>query len=301
LDSSTDWVCMCCHLHISSDPPSLSRSDWSIVKPSIGKRPNSNNIFFSKGNTSRLKSISQSVDQSQSSRTDQIDIDIKHNVQSYATSLKSSPNGDLSKTPFAASGKSAKHIRKECLKDRESRAASAAITKESRTVPAAVRSPTIDLPYLDDFDDTSSTEENNNEGIKAAIETDNDEDCNLILTLTNPRNTVSKRSKNSTENSNPRKMDCQKKRRASGSKVPEISSPSLVVVPFSCTKKKRNSRQKCAVPDDISASDGAILPPVNTAVDEVYYFSQYVQVSQHLIFPMILLLCASHDCCNVHT
>ena len=277
---------MCCHLHISSEPPPLGRSEWSIVKPSIGKRPNSNNIFFSRGTTGRLKSLTQSVDNSQiSSRTEQNNIELKHNIQSYPTSLKSSPNTDLSKPTFAASGKSTKEISKEIYKERESKGASAAITKESKTVPVAAASPPIDLPYLDDFDDSSSPEEDNNEENKAAMETDNDDDCNLILTLANPRNTVSKKSKNTAEIQSPRKLDSrtQKKRRASRTKVPETSSPAPAptpaVQPSSCTKKKRNSRQKNAVFDDISASDGTLLPPVNTAVDEVYYFSQYVQVT----------------------
>lgn len=281
---------MCCHLHISSDPPPLGRSDWSIVKPSIGKRPNSNNIFFSKGNSNRLKSVIQSLDLSQGSRIDEININSKHGIQSYATALKSSPNGDLTKPQCAASGKCTKDIMKDISKDHESKEASAATAKEMKATPVPVTSSAIDLPYLDDFDDSSSTEENNIEERKNDFDTDDDDECNLILTLANPRNSPSKKSKSIAETLTTRKPETcrvtgsflQKKNRAVGPKVPEI--PLSPVAPSSCSKKKKNAKQKNPVLDYISASPSIVLPPVNTAVDEVYYFSQYVQASVKFLF-----------------
>lgn len=287
LDSFTDWICMCCHLHISSDSPELDISKWSIVKPALGKRVNSGMSLFSKTNAARLKKIMEVDDDVNNNNATKSNKYREHEnmnndnqksdaviqkaaiIQKAGLDATTSPDKVSGKSSSTSSTKKAKEICDQKEADK----------KESESLPViADPSSPEDLPYLDDFDDGSSSEEEKEKGEEKVWEKDddNDDDCNLIMSLPQQRFPNSGNLCKDIEMADS-DIASPRKRRPPTKKVKQapLSTPVKIL---NSKSVKKNAKRKPSI--DLNSSPPAdILPPVNTAVDEVYYFSQYVQVS----------------------
>ena len=297
LDSFTDWICMCCHLHISSDSPELDMSKWSVVKPTLGKR-NSGMSLFSKSNAARLKKIMEVDD-----NKNKITKDNKHqehenmNYDTQKSDLiidKATPS--KSPSPDKVIIKSSSNSTSKKVKEMPEKEAD----KKEIEIPPVIAEPSSpeDLPYLDDFDDGSSSEgeiEKEEEKEKEEEEKekvwghddDNDDDCNLIMSL--PQQRFSKSGKFCKEiEMDDFDISSPKKKRSQIKKVKQAPlSPPVKISNTKNVKKNAKAKGKSAV--ELSSSPPAdVLPPVNTAVDEVYYFSQYVQVSRYHPYCIVL-------------
>jgi hypothetical protein len=279
LDSLTDWICMSCHLQESHFSPSLESSDWSIVKPAIGNA-SSNNIYFSKSNIPRLKLPNSLVEKSAARKKSHgavDEIDLKYCPEESCLPSTFSPRGDTARSPLAASkNMKASTSHKEIPFQRE-----LLVKKE---VVSGVVSVPEDLPYLDDFDDGSSSEE---ERLPDNVD---DDDCNLLITLPSARFSPMKngaKKKSLTNIKSKKSSDCilseivPRKRLKNMQRDVETEISSTISGQNASTRgsKKGSKRSKAA---ELESRNGAALPPVNTAVDEVYYFSQYVQVCRIL-------------------
>ena len=284
LDSLTDWICMCCHLQESHFSPSLDSSDWPIVKPAIGVRPNSNNIYFSKSNVPSFKSSINLVEKSALRKKFHGDIDVQYCPEESCLPSTFSPRVNAVRSPHAVS----KNMKTSAPQKEISFQREYSMKKE---VLSGVVSVPEDLPYLDDFDDGSSSEE------ERALDDLDDDDCHLIIALPTARYSPIKSAakKKSLASLKSKKLsDClltelaPRKRLKNMQKVTETEISTFPMSRNTSLKgsKKDNKRKKAAT---LESQGGAALPPVNTAVDEVYYFSQYVQVcSQHTISNFIL-------------
>lgn len=278
---------MCCKLQEIHFSPSLDSSDWPIVKPAIGVRPNSNNIYFSKSNVPTFKSSINLVEKSAARKKFLGEIDVKFCPEESCLPSTFSPRVNAVRSPHAVS----KNMKTSASQKEISFQREHSMKKE---VLSGVVSVPEDLPYLDDFDDGSSSEE------ERALDDLDDDACNLIIALPTARYSPIKNAtkKKSLTNLKSKKLsDClltelaPRKRLKNMQKV--ITETEISTFPMGRNtslkgSKKDNKRNNAAL---LESQGGAALPPVNTAVDEVYYFSQYVQVcSQHTLFNFILTI-----------
>lgn len=348
LDSLTDWICMSCKQDITSAPPSLDSRQWCIAKPTINNNRYKYNLFQSKSTSSRLKAFLKNEN-----------INNNHSIQKY-DKLKNLPLSSKS-TPAPPIGKynpNELRTKNNINSNNDNNRNDNNKNHNNNTRPdnnhsnnnnsihndnekscekiikhnSIVKTPDLHdfvpldggLPYLDDFDDSCSTESECNKfahNIKNEIKNDinynnndNDDDCNLIITLptknyTNKSNPPLKLhgkskqvpNKNDKKNKiigintntiqpvykNNSKNNSKNRKKSNGNKIDIINS-SEIYTENVCTNKFKNdlkNKKKKGPKSGTQDSQGSYLPPVNTVVDEVYYFAQYVQVSFSIILP----------------
>ena len=274
LDTLIDWVCMSCRSGLSSDPPSLDSRQWCIAKPTTSRKPKSS-IYNSKATNAKLKAFLKGGPGSL-------------NTQHLSAAVKSSPKAKVERIMELV--KETTVTSKPALKN---------VSQKSAESPVFV--PMVGLPYLDDFDDSGSDEE------KIIVTVDDDDDCNLLISLPSRYAPPKKKkikvklpikkqiyvkadSKVVMSPATPYivkipqslQLDVKRDRKYSTKKLEAFSSIADV-----CSKaSKKGMKGKKGVnwsttggPSSVPEASGTFLPPVNTVVDEVYYFSQYVQVS----------------------
>ena len=298
LDNLNDWICMSCKQKITSAPPSLDRRQWCIVKPTINNYRHKPIIFNSKATSIRLKAPLKN--ETVGNETNCQNYEKKQNV---SLSVKSTPvPGPLlekfqTSEPIIKSNVIRKYDEKVTKSNRLSKSPDSPIFKR------------LDggLPYFDDFDDGSSTESIAEEMV------DDDDDCNLIITLPpkycpdknylqlklpgKPKQILKRIKKRNIMKFSESKIildkiyapqNDTKIKKSVPEKVDDLKLSSYNSVQTICTKRPKNALKvknflgsKSGI-SDVRDPTGGYLPPVNTAVDEVYYFAQYVQVNLHL-------------------
>ena len=287
LDSLIDWVCMSCRLGLSAAPPLLDNRLWTKAKPTITKR--SNNLFNSKPMTSKVKPFIKT-----GSSSDNWDADFNNEMtgnDDQLICLKSSRG-----SPGSISA--VKGLNEE--KEKQSK-----IVRKKDIDDSPVFMP-LDggLPYLDDFDDGDSDDNDDNEN-----KIDDDEDCNLFITL--PAKFTPKKSMihNLKLPGKPKQIFKKSGNGKKGIQFDDFAFENKIQISQTSQIIKKNQKNECEILEsaevvcsrrrgkglkglkgpkgkrggrmtlgEMENSKGEYLPPVNTAVDEVYYFAQYVQV-----------------------
>ena len=310
LDNLNDWICMSCKQNITSAPPHLDSRQWCIVKPTINNYRHKANQFSSKATNMRLKAPLKN--ETIGNETNCQNYEKKQNL---SISVKSTPAPLLERfktaEPIYRNIVNRKHDEKTIKTDRLSKSPDSPIFKR------------LDggLPYLDDFDDGSSTESVCDKII------DDDDDCNLIITLPpkycpdknylqlklpgKPKQILKRVKKRNVMNSSENKIihdniyasqdDIKTKKnttiKENNLKISVYNGIETVGVkrPKNALKEKILLVSKSGI-KEVCDPTGSCLPPVNTAVDEVYYFAQYVQVCSHdRVFCSVLLLHTFHS------